>query len=744
VLGISRPQLSELLVGLARGGTVEEIPSRDGDVPRLIIQPEALRYVAVHDQFFRTPRSPYYWSIVEALPRPTIALLPLIGAALRGANIDHDKIRGLLRKSESERVFRAYASLGREEAQFCLEEAPQFSMQIAETVLEFAPELGLPILLQSAVGDSRPTNSSPDHPLRLIEDYVKIPHNSIRRRRKVLDAVKQWLMKDGEIDVAIKALAPALAIDWEYIRAKPGSGHTITFQQDLVGIDVLKELAGLWDEVLDALSCRKVDIFSPLIRPLDDLCYPGRFGVTEPDSTWLEQAGKTARYVIKRLADQYADRPMVIRELRKRKKVVGARVRLPTHPEFDTLFPLETIVTPYDPETVRRREKQQARSASRLASTWLEEPAEDVAHRFAQLERESEAMEYRWPRLSPNVAEELARSTHDPISFANVLLEERVHNDLLAPFVNTTVRDKPSGWTDLIDEILSDQAYCSVGIVACLTADVDSELQQRAVSLCDWRVKNWLEYSRTTLSVDLLTQLLQHDDKDVVSAAVVRLGGHRTDELSGGLVSIWEEAVSIHKGGNYWIATILSRNPVLLAKWIQKYIERASSSRWQGEDVPDDVLQGTANLPLDTRMGLLEALAKENSPLVDEELVAKLVGTDLEAEEFVLIDRRLESYRQVILYGVPDGDWLHRAILATRAGMKPEEIASSTFWGYGHSAWAGELSCVYAKYLKAFRDLATTPLGPEQREIVEAGERYFQKAKERELKRERQEAIYGR
>jgi hypothetical protein len=744
ILGVSRPRLFELLNGFAHGGTVGEVASYGSDEPRLVVQPEALRYAAVHGQFFQTPGTPYYWSIVKALPNPASALMPLIGATHRGAKVDRSRIEGLLREDRSEHALRAYASLGKAEAQFCLDLAPQYSQQIAEELLDFAPEIGLPILLQTAVGDSRPLHSSPDHSLRIIRDYVAIPHDSLRRRRTVLAAVKQWLAQGKDTDVAIIAAAAALGAGWDTHLPKPGSGNTIILSRGLVGIEELKGIARLWDETLVAFAGHEVNNLSPLIRALEDLCYPGRYLRTGPGRKWLDHAHKIAKCVIKRLADQYDDRPAVLHELRGLKGVVGARVRIPKHPEFDTLFPLEGAATRYDPEEHRRLEEQQVRAANRLASRWHKEPAEGVARRFVQLEREAATMEISWPRLSPTVAEKLACCTHSAAVFVRVLKEERAQGDLLAPFVNAVAKKRPSEWIELIDEVLRDQEYRPLGIMACLSEDVGSELRNRAVSLCDWRLNTWLEYSRVTLPEEILAELLRHDDETVVSAVVVRLGVNRTDELSDNLRPIWEQAVANHTGGEYWIATILSQNPELLVKWLRRYIDRSSSRPWQWEHFPDRVLEGVGALPLGIRIELLELLAQRNCPHVEEELVARLLGSDTATEQLVFRDERLQRYRRVLLHGVPDKKWLRRAVTAFHAGMEPEEIASSALWGFGGFSLTGRESGVHEEYLKAFRSLATRPLNCEERVIVEAGERVFLRARDRSRERERREAIYGR
>ena len=744
ILGISRLELSRLLTELGHSGTVEEVTSYDRDIPQITVQPEPLRYAAVHDQFFRTTGSPSYKSIVNALPNPTSALIPLIGAAHRGAEVDRSMIQELLCQDGPERAVRAYASLGPKEARYCLDTFPQYSIQIAQELLGIAPETSIPILLHAAVDDSRPLSSNPDHPLRLIKDYVGIPQDSVSRRRTVISAVSQWLEEGGDTDAAITAASAALRVDWETLQAEPGSGNVITIRSGLVSIEVLKESEWMWQEVLNAFVGHQIQNFSPLLEALHGLCYPGRYGSVEPEGEWSILARRTAKQVITQLVRQYPDRPGMHHHLRNLKKHLGARVRIPKHPDFETLFPQERFVATYDPELQRRLERRQKATAIRLAARWLKDPAREVANRLVELEREAATVEITWPRLSPIVAEELAHITNDPATFARILLEERAPGDLLDPFVGTIARDKPNGWVQLINLVLSDGQYSYVGVIACLTEDVGPKIRQRAVALCDWRLKTWLEFSPVTLSEDVLASLLVRDDETIVSAVVVRLGVHRTDEMTDTLRPIWEDALVTHSGDEYWIGLILSRNLELLAKWIRIYIERASSKSWKWERIPDNLLQGVAKLPLATRLDLLTFLAPRDHLHFGAEMVYGFIGKDPETEELIFTDRRLENYRRVLLNGTPNQEWLRPAVLALRSWMEPEEIASSTMWGLGHTGWTGNASDTYSRYLQAFSDLGSGSLGPEERKIVEAGERVFLRWRDRALEKEHKDSVYGR
>ena len=90
-----------------------------------------------------------------------------------------------------------YALLGPVELRTALEQAPIHRTRIASAAyrLEIDQRLALQILMQQAVGDDRPENSTPEHPLRLVGDYLGSEKAGIQERRIAVDTVRTWLVK---------------------------------------------------------------------------------------------------------------------------------------------------------------------------------------------------------------------------------------------------------------------------------------------------------------------------------------------------------------------------------------------------------------------------------------------------------------------------------------------------------------------------------------------------------------------
>ena len=701
VLRLNRLDLTELLQGLAQGGVVEEIAGKDTEWPRLIVQPEALRYASVYDQFFKATGAPPVWSIVEAFPDPTCAALPLIGAVHRGAAINRDRLRKLISQGPNERVVSAYARLGRNEAKFCLAATPQYSRQIAVEVLEFATDLAVPILLDMAATDTRALDIIPDYLRGQIQDVMSTSQNVIERRRAVVGSVIDWLAESGNVEIALIAFKSALNVGWEDIRPEPGSGHTITIRHGLLNLDALNAIGDLWGEILEAVKPHKILNFSSLLDALSNLCHQGYAG-TRPSKAWIATSHKIASRVITKLASQYSDRPGLIHSLKGLAMAAGVRVALPKVDDFDKFFPHDRFTKSYDAEKHKRLQERQRRAVRRLAVEWLRQPAFDVAKTLAKLEREAGAAGVRWPRLTPYVAGILATSSAEPQTYLVELVKEEAPGDVIEPFVWAVARSKPECWSSILAELLSDDRYKQIVVRVGLVEDVGPELREHTIALCDSRAATWLEFDPAPLSEEVLLRLLGHSQRSVVTAVIKRLGLYVANELTAAVRPAWEEAVVDQKDVDNMVATILAQNPRLLIMWLQNYMVRASAPIYYWELIPDELLRAIAALKPEDRMSLLQFLAEQPLPGAIGEFFPRLIGSDADSISLVFQDPRFERYRPALLYGVPNDAWLARAILAMDGGMGPDEIVTSCQRGYGGVILVGSESDQYRSYLTAF------------------------------------------
>ena len=212
VLGIPLVDTQLAITSLAAGGVVAEVRS-----DALSVRPPTLRYALVRDTFFAGPASLSIEPFIATASNLADVALTLIGARHRGAAIPSSFLIEVLERAASDHAWTEYARLGDQETRTALSLHPENILQLAHPALEYAPEVALPLLLQRAIGNHRSLTSTPEHPLRLIEDWVKDSYpatgDALRRRRALLAGVREWIRSGNDPDVGLHALCSS-PIPW--------------------------------------------------------------------------------------------------------------------------------------------------------------------------------------------------------------------------------------------------------------------------------------------------------------------------------------------------------------------------------------------------------------------------------------------------------------------------------------------------------------------------------------------------
>ncbi|MBI4769313.1 MAG: hypothetical protein HY784_02590 [Chloroflexi bacterium] len=108
----------------------------------------------------------------------------------------------------------------------------------------------------------------------------------------------------------------------------------------------------------------------------------------------------------------------------------------------------------------------------------------------------------------------------------------------------------------------------------------------------------------------------------------------------------------------------------------------------------------------------------------------------------MLNNELLRQFHLAPLAGVPEGEWLERAVIALEAGHAPEEIAHAAIRPQGVITWRGPESTMWAEWQERFERLCASD-DERLRRIGEAGKAQISQEIERARARERHEAIYG-
>jgi hypothetical protein len=203
-LEVPRYRINTAVYRLAAGGVIDSARraspwstvSAGAGEEYLAVRPPSLRYALIRDVFFAgLPVMPLE-ELIEAAPNVTEVAHTLVRATGYGASVPPDLLTTLLERTDSSEAWAEYASLGEAEATYVLTTYPEITATVAEVVLESAPRVAIPRLLQLAFDDERPTNPFPDHPIRRLEEWIQVSlpgGQAVPRRELLVEMVNAWL-----------------------------------------------------------------------------------------------------------------------------------------------------------------------------------------------------------------------------------------------------------------------------------------------------------------------------------------------------------------------------------------------------------------------------------------------------------------------------------------------------------------------------------------------------------------------
>ena len=678
-LGLTQPKVARLIRGLASGGTLDEAHVAD-EVVRLRVQPEDLRYALVRDVYLSGAGSLDPRVSIRHLDDARKAATPLLGAIHRGAELDHEFVRSLVDDRDSESVV-AFALLGASELKETLTRWPQFRDKIIQEAHreEVDPNVTLPLLLESAVGDHRLEHSTPDHPLRVIGDHIAASDRPVEIREAAIEAIDGWLRADGDIGVGIRALAHVMRPQLRKTSLDPGLGNTITFMEAPLPPEVVAALDPLWDRVLGIVAREKDGPVGPLIAVLHSWVYPRTLGLGGSFEAEERAIRGVARRVVEQLATILAEHPGVLRLLSPYGAVFDLEIAIP--PEFEILFPerLQRDVIDYD-------DWQRSADAAvvALAQDVKSRPLDDQIEVLYGSDMEAITAGISYPRLTPHLAQLLAESSTESLTWIDVLVQRGAAADLLLPFLLRSVEVDDVGWQDVLGELLGDDSYSLAALQVVLTHPVREDLRAKGIERLSGRHQILIEslLARGDVDAETVEALLDAPDpivaRDSALAIAHRAGKAFLSDLSEAGQARWRQVIITGPPDEFWYSEILKRDPDLFAEWLRSWFARLKSSFTDQWLLPHTLVEGIGELPLYIRRTLIEAIPADTPSYPLKDVVTELVGADLNMAEALLDRSDLKDIHWVCLRRGPSEPWMERALLALDRGWAPESIVGAT------------------------------------------------------------------
>lgn len=701
------------------------------------VQPPALRHALLRDVFFSKTHLDIR-NLLHRVPRFSETATTLLGVKARGGYIAEELLLDVLHLANSNDAWQEYAWVGSREAKWVFDHFPERIQSIAWPLLTHIPETAILALLQKAIGDHRPLHAHPDHPLRLISDWIKSARPNTGQaflvRHTLLKTVRTWLQYGKDIDSGLKALRWTIFPGFEFSSTDPGSGNTFTMHFGCLPNNELSEIAGLWKNVLAIMKSISIKHWDPIRQLIEDWAYPSRasFGRSIPQES-SELIKEQAAQILEDIIPLIHNQPGLMQWASKTAKHLNMKIEIPIDEEFYILYPGR------ESTDWRAARERQVAAVRELAVRWSQKDPETVVERINFIENEARKVNYHYPRWTIYLCEQIAQKAEQVTPWLQALMKVRVNSGLVTPFLNQAAQSSQPNWQEYANACLERPHYKLATIVVTL------KLHNPPHDLLKLVLNHLPDYSQTVetlclrneVSETILSQLLQHENPTVSSAAAVgEWHAEPSGEIRESIYEAWQSAVINQTADGHWLKQVFQKDPVLAYQWLATQLTKADFMFFRQED---EVKTAIDSLDIATRKQLLKLVSARK--LRFEELVAYIVGDNLDVFSTLLASKELREIHLAPLLGYPEGAWLEKALLALDFGYSPDEIAKAVHRVF-HS-WSGPKSDMWSIWVGKFEVLCSHK-DKRLQKVGNIGIKYAKTMWDSALKREKHEAIFGR
>lgn len=729
--------LDEVRNALSKAAPAGLLSSTDG---LLVVHPPLLGQALVRDVFYRGRASDLSARhLLDAVASRREAVTRIVQAALSGGVIDREELRELIQRDGTERAWKGFADLGKEEARWALKFYPR-TIAISYITIRHAPRPTIRRLLELATDDQRDPMTVSSHPLRPIRQWIFTPEagldEAIARRRLLTETARRWGREGGDKVVTLRALLVALSpttVDHELAGYESADHESADAPSPrglaLLPIDGLRALEELWPavhEFLDGEPKPSIDLFEPLLRTwsFPDTTAPG---IELPLETRIETKGFAKRMIADLLA-AYRHQFGAHYRLREHADLLDTAAIITLDPAFDLLSRGEV-------EAGGREERE--RRIQELAVGWAErEPLKLAEHlvRIAEGAREMGWRESRWLRIFYRA---IADASEHPAVLLDALLELGAPPEALGPVLDGLAEARaPQSfeiWTRQAGRLLEDPKARLAAVLSILgRPQPPADLLARTLEALGEDAEDVREICRRRVpSIPTLRALLEHPDPVVALAAAAgewqaEPRGEIRPEVVEACRRVFLAATAFDADDGGWsidrtlLGHILSSDPDLAEGWLAAHVARGDFALFTPEgDRFDVAVRAIRALSAERRLRLIRSLEGDGDGPAT--CVAILIGEDLEVFQALLDDPAASRFHRVPLRGRPVGAWGDKAKLLLRAGTPAEEIVRQAFLG---EPWSDEAARHGDRedWVRAFEEVAAGK-DPELREVAEFGAR---------------------
>lgn len=735
-LGMSRAEVWETLTQLDESGIVYEVSQG-----RVSVQPPALQHVLVRDVFFEgTPAVPIE-GLLTKVPHAAGSAMALLGAKARGAQIPHRLLTEVMHVADSTPVWREYAWMGPDEARWLSSNYPEKVVSLARPLLAHVPEDVIPVLLQQAVGDNRELHPYPDHPLRLLSDWIKEANpwsgQAVNRRQVLLRVARAWLQNmENDVDAGLKAVAFVLFPGFDFSQMDPGAGNTVTMRFGLLAKDDLLRIADFWDDVLTTLRGVQAGRWAPIQQAVENWLYPGRSTLgrtTVPDDVadLMREQGKR---MLQDIVPLTVDRPSFGQWAIAKAAEFQLEVDISVRQDFQILYPTRELGDDW-----RAVEAKHAETVRDLAAQWSHENPNEIVDKIAFLYREAQLGGQRDPRWTRYLCAQIAIQAQSATPWLESWQRISTNQDFVGPFLRRAAEMQEPGWETYALGFLDRAEYEAISIHLALSMESPPkellELVLPRLPKFAREIEAWCAFGEVPEYTSRL--LLTHESPAVaVAAAEGEWQAQPRDTVRPSLYSVWRAAVVSFATEEYWLEKVFQQDSEIAHDWLVNQLKRGDFFLYRQERTFSAAVN---SIDRETRKDLLELAA--NNLFQPGELVAYLVGEHLDIFKELLLSDIADHSKLAPLSSFPEDGWIEKAQLALDTGFSPADI--ETVLGRMPHAWTGNESDMWAGWLERLEPL-TLHEDERIRAIGEIARVRVEERRREALAQERRAAVFGR
>jgi hypothetical protein len=743
-LGVPIVDLRRAVTTLASGGVVFDA----GD-SRLAVRPKALRHALVRDVFFSGATSLPLQPLLDESTHVSDVALTLVGARGYGAEVPTDLLTRELERADSDVAWGWFASLGSEESRLVLERHPELAVPIAQPILNQAPYLVIPQLLRAAIGDERSLASHPEHPLRLIEDWVEDVQpgtgEAVQKRRTLLGSVMTWLSSGGDARVALRCLPLILSPQSKRKSTDPGSTLIVRLAWGPLPVQDLESLADLWEGCLGMIRSVGERDWSLVLNATRAWAYPLR--PVGPAGQILPEIQQTLQRFAGRMVGDVVTvaegRSGVLHALNQIADALGLDLKIELDPEFEIVFP----------PRVKGREwsevyEEQCQTTSRLAEVWATRDPVTVLRQVERILAEASTAGLRGPNQLDVLLHALAQRIESPMAWVQAMLDVGTPELLASPILWRAALANDPRWPSLARAALDLPSWRGVIDYAVLMtpsppADLLSTILDRVKDFPDVVLTVCL--GRQVPERTLLRILEDGADEVAGAAAVGDWQANPPGQVREPLRDAWRSAIVRCPTGDNGIGEILKTDPEVARLWLVAHIDSIARINIDSDQTIAEALNA---LDVAGRRSLLGSLPDD---LFDGRIIATLIDGDLDLYRWFLEISRPAYQHLAPLSGASmtsdfettpklDNTWAQKAILALDHGYSAEDVAQAAV---GRSfSWCGNASEMWNAWVVQFQSMLTHP-DHRVRLVAEIGRAGAARNRDDALRRERSAAVYG-